>query len=63
MADLCKQCADDLGFPDTDFAAPERGTLKEGEGWTFLCEGCGPTLVDDDGVCLFHDKHKENEDG
>lgn len=57
MAAFCRQCSievwgDDLG----DFAlaadAPQRGMLKEGEGWLVLCEGCGTTCVDDDGVCI-----------
>jgi len=26
--------------------------LEEGKGWVCICEGCGPTVVDDDGVCL-----------
>ena len=26
--------------------------LKDGMGWSVLCEGCGPTIVNDDGECL-----------
>ena len=54
MSDFCKQCAEKIfgdGTP-SDFIVNRRGTLGEGEGWRFLCEGCGPTIVDDDGVCL-----------
>jgi hypothetical protein len=26
--------------------------LKKDQGWIALCEGCGPTVVDDDGKCI-----------
>ena len=38
MADFCKQCAEDLGFPRSDFEDPK---LKPGLYHTNLCEGCG----------------------
>ena len=46
MAEFCKQCADELGF-ECDF-------VGRNEGHQFLdvlCEGCGPAVVTDDGVC------------
>jgi ferredoxin len=53
MADFCKQCADELGFPDGDLK-----NLTTEEDWTdgkamlVICEGCGPTLVDPEGYCI-----------
>ncbi len=55
MAGFCKQCS--LEYFDEDFrdlAGLGNGKkLKEGYGWSVLCEGCGPTTVDDDGVCTY----------
>lgn len=49
MADFCNQCAKDLGFPEGDLKVPEdRGPGR----FTALCEGCGPTIVDEQGNCL-----------
>jgi len=51
MADYCQECSieffgEDLG----ELAGLGRGKeLPEGHGWTALCEGCGPILVDDAG--------------
>jgi len=54
MGDLCKQCSVDI-FGE-DFGDMKGigggGTLEEGEGWRALCEGCGPTVVDDEGRCV-----------
>jgi hypothetical protein len=34
--------------------------LEPGWGYQVLCEGCGPTLVDDDGKCIADcDRHHE----
>lgn len=56
MSEFCKQCAEDLGFPRSDFAEIGRWEgsepLKTGEGYGVLCEGCGPTRVDAIGTCL-----------
>ena len=57
MADFCKQCSIEIFGEDyEELALPKdsdkRGTLKDGEGWLALCEGCGGTVVDDDGVCI-----------
>lgn len=63
MADFCKQCAEDLGFPQSDFIGL---TTKENtEKKLFpvvLCEGCGPIQVDHEGVCVSVDcVHKHGE--
>lgn len=61
MADFCNQCARALGLPEGDFKyvrRDEAGTpilLEPDQGWVELCEGCGPTLTDDDGNCTAHD--------
>lgn len=54
MADFCKQCSLEIFQDDfRELAGLGYGTpLKPGMGWTALCEGCGPTLVDDDGACI-----------
>lgn len=65
MADFCKQCSIDLfgeDFRDLAGIGAARGEeLEPGSGWIALCEGCGPTLVDDNGVCMGHcDKEDEH---
>lgn len=53
MADFCNQCAEDLGLPKGDMKGIGDGTpLKEGYGWTALCECCGPCLVNEEGDCI-----------
>ncbi len=54
MADFCKQCSIELFGKDCgDLANLGDGTpLKEGYGWNALCEGCGPTQVNDEGECI-----------
>lgn len=54
MADFCKQCSIALfGADHGDLKNIGRGeTLAPGEGWVCICEGCGPTLVNDDGECI-----------
>lgn len=37
MADFCKQCADEMGFPESDFI----GAVPEGSYLIAICEGCG----------------------
>lgn len=55
MADFCKQCADDMRFPESDFKgylSYHNITLGPNEGLMMLCEGCGPAfIVDDQGTC------------
>lgn len=66
MADFCKQCAGRLMEKDapSDFAGltnPEK--VKKGLYPLVICEGCGPTLVDEEGRCISEDcletGHKE----
>ena len=52
MAEFCKQCADDLGFPRSDFLYPN---LLPGQYMTVLCEGCGPIQVNNKGECISSD--------
>jgi hypothetical protein len=62
MAHFCNQCAIDMGGESGDFAylgRSSREPLQEGEGWIVVCEGCGFTLVDNDGNCLGGDKCSE----
>lgn len=55
MASFCFQCSIDHYFgPHSDFADPGREVfdpLPKGFGHLALCEGCGPTIVDDRGHC------------
>jgi len=46
MADFCKQCSEEMFGQDF-------GDLAFGEDrlWEAICEGCGFTIVDGDGVC------------
>jgi len=62
MADFCKQCSIDLFGKDfEDLKGLGDGTpLPEGQGWSCLCEGCGPTVVDDDGKCTATNCIKEH---
>ncbi len=70
MADFCRQCSMDLFQEDFyDLRGLGDGTpLTPGKGWSALCEGCGATVVDDDGVCISfhcfrkHGKETINED-
>jgi hypothetical protein len=67
MADFCKQCSIEIFNMDTKDLAFTRkidgkpAQLKEGEGWASICEGCGFTLVLNDGTCISHtdEQHKE----
>lgn len=52
MADFCKQCADDMGFPTSDFIDPN---LKYGMYQFNLCEGCGPIQINNKGECVSPD--------
>lgn len=63
MADFCRQCSIELFGEDfRELAGLGNGVpLKEGHGWTVLCEGCGLTLVDDEGRCI--SKHCIKEHG
>jgi len=53
MADFCNQCAGRLGLPPGDLKGiGDIERLGQGSGWKALCEGCGPTYVDDEGNCI-----------
>ena len=52
MADFCKQCAEGLGFPRSDFEDPK---LKPGLYHTNLCEGCGHIQTNGKGGCISSD--------
>lgn len=60
MADFCKQCSEELyGENLGDLKGLEKGRRK------VLCEGCGFTLVDEEGRCIspYCPKHSRNEEG
>jgi len=58
VADFCMQCS--IKYLGEDFGdlrglgSKDSPPLKPGEGWIALCEGCGATLVDDEGRCMMH---------
>jgi len=52
VADFCNQCAKDHYFEPGDLAG--LGPLKEREAWQVICEGCGPTMVNNEGDCVSH---------
>ena len=55
MADFCQQCSlemFDMDFRELAELGPKGSVLPLEHGWTALCEGCGPTLVDQDGKCI-----------
>lgn len=66
MADFCKQCSiEHFGKDYGDLKRTGARRLTEGErragmAWRVLCEGCGPTFVNDEGECvaLFCEKHR-----
>jgi len=63
MADFCKQCSiENFGEDSKDLA--NIGTvanLEKDYGWTALCEGCGMTIVDNQGRCI--SKHCDKRHG
>ena len=63
MADFCKQCSIDMFGEDLGELADlgPAGELKEGEGWSALCEGCGFTVVAQDGSCIATDCPKHGQ--
>ena len=55
MADFCQQCSIEIfGEDHRDLADLGRGKkAAEGWGWIAICEGCGSTLVNDEGRCVY----------
>lgn len=56
MADYCKQCSMELFGEDCkELAGIGQGLALPGPdyGYEALCEGCGPTVVNDEGVCIY----------
>lgn len=52
MADFCKQCAIDLGFPGSDLVYRN---LRRGEYMPALCDECGFIQVNNKGECISSD--------
>jgi len=54
MADFCSQCSiETFGEDFKDLAnLGNDKPLREGFGWITICEGCGHTVVDDNGKCV-----------
>lgn len=56
MADFCKQCSIEIFCEDyrelAGISDRMGQVLEEGCGWGVLCEGCGHTIVDNDGKCI-----------
>lgn len=65
MADFCKQCSEELF--DEDFkelaGLGDGSKLEPGFGWPALCEGCGPTTVNDDGICTAKNCLRQHGEG
>lgn len=64
MAGFCTQCS--LSFFNEDFGdfvglSSEEDTL-EGRYASIICEGCGPTLVDHTGTCIYHSKDSKDSE-
>lgn len=51
MADFCKQCSQEMFGQDSEDL---KGLCKRNEVVPALCEGCGSTMVDSEGTCLYH---------
>lgn len=60
MADFCKQCSIEIFNEDfRGLAGLNEAPLEKGFGVMALCEGCGPTTVNEEGECIdkFCEKH------
>jgi len=56
MAEFCKQCADELGFPESDFIGmTSEADWEQNRAAMVLCEGCGMIQVDPQGNCMSTD--------
>jgi len=64
MADFCKQCSLEIftkDFGDLANLHPNK-VLKNGYGWTVICEGCGITIVNKAGECISPSCRKHGND-
>jgi hypothetical protein len=62
MADWCKQCSDEMFGPENpDYVTYEKPP-GPGEAYFCLCEGCGPTMVNEKGECIAPDCLIHGED-
>lgn len=52
MADFCKQCSEEVFNEDLKDLA---GLCKPSEVCITICEGCGGTVVDHEGMCISPD--------
>jgi hypothetical protein len=56
MADFCKQCSEyHFGKDSRALARPGDPPPEPEWGYEALCEGCGPTFVDEAGVCVYQE--------
>lgn len=62
MADYCKQCAEEIGFSDTDDLAylVTEDQAKSGLFANVTCEDCGVTIVNHKGECMSKTCDKEH---
>ena len=57
MADFCKECSIDIFGNDNR----ELANIAKPDEWAMvICEGCGPTYVDHNGMCTVVDCLKEH---
>ena len=64
MADFCKACANDLGFPEGDLkglTTPDE--WADGRAAAVICEGCGYIQVDPDGNGVSDDCLRKGKEG
>ncbi len=63
MAEFCQQCSLEIFNEDfKELAGLGHEELLPGYGWQALCEGCGMTLVDNDGKCVNKDCKKHGKE-
>jgi len=62
MAEWCKQCSDGMFGEDRPDYPTFDEVAKPGYGYDCLCEGCGPTAVNEKGECIYPScsKHGDN---
>jgi hypothetical protein len=56
VADFCQQCSLDMFGEDmrdlAGLGTNPHAVIRPGQGYFVICEGCGPTIVDEDGQCI-----------